>query len=341
MLKGESIDIVSSLRIRIPPAEGQFHERFLNPPLPILEGYNEEIIVWRGSFLQVYSKEGQPVKKLGRAGEGPGEFYVVSGMDKANRLYYFLDVPNKLNIFNKNFDYKKRLFLGGEKSSPIIFDLAIYENTIVAAQRWRTDMKNLWPPTSSPEKSKTISIYDTDGKWLDSFFEVKKGWKIIPDDSILGGRIIIINKAIYFAYQSINCIWKFNPKGDLIKEKCFGKDWWQKVKYTKKDDLKKRKSPGSTSKFYEEISNSGDTIGRIYNYKNHLLLNIFRVHDESAKTFIFLLDLGLEKEEGPLFLEGYHLAGAGEEYLYFTKYLGEYSPFNDQDIEILKCTINR
>lgn len=329
----EHIKIDGSLRITIPPMEGNFHGRFLFTPIFIIESYENEIIIWRGSFLQIYSQEGQSTKILGRRGEGPGEFYLISDISKSNGVYYILDFPNRLNIFDKQFTYKKRFDLAGEKNSSIIYDLSVENNTIAAAQRWRG---------SSPLKDKTISIYTGEGKWINSFFEKKKGWKSFPNDSILGGKIIVINKTVYFAYQTINCIWKFNLQGDLIKEKSFGKSWWRKVSYNKKEELKAKKRKGyNPGKYYEEVISSGDLIDRMYYYKNHLLLLILRDHEGIAETIILLLDLNLEIEEGPFFLKGYYLSGVGKEYLYFTRYLGEYSSISDTDAEILKCRIIR
>ncbi len=333
-LDASSIQIISSVRLSIPPAEGRFHEQFLVLPLSIMEGYQNEMIVWRGSFLQIYSPDGKAMKRLGRLGEGPGEFSIISNMSKDNAQYYFIDAPNRLNVFDEEFNFKKRLFLAGEKSSPIIFDMAIEDGVIASAQRWRVT------PGISRRKDKVISIYDKEGRWQNAFFEIKRGWKYFPDDSILGGKIMIRNKAIYFAFKSINCIWKFDLQGNFMREKWFGKSWWRKVSYDEKEKLKSRKK-GNFMKYYEQTLSSGDTIGKIYHHKNHLLLQILRDANGFAETFIFMLDSNLAHEEGPFYLEGYQLSGVGKEYLYFVKHLGEYSPVRDFEVEVLKCRVDR
>ncbi|MCP2620195.1 6-bladed beta-propeller [Candidatus Aminicenantes bacterium AC-334-K16] len=195
----KKIELVDSIKIIVPPAEGVFYERFMNTPLLVMEGYEDKIIVWRGSYLQIYSNDGKSICKVGKTGEGPGEFYVISDLEKANKLYYILDFPNKLNIFNKNFIFQKRIFLEGERNSPFIYDFSIENNTIVTAQRWRSE-------TASPKEDRTISIYSIKGKWIDAFFKKKEGWDYFPNDSILSGKIILINQYIYFCFQPINLI---------------------------------------------------------------------------------------------------------------------------------------
>jgi len=330
----KKIEIIDSIKIIVPPAEGVFYERFLNTPLLVMEGLGDEIIIWRGSYLQIYSSEGKPICKVGKSGEGPGEFHIISDIEKTDGLYYILDFPNKLNIFDKNFIFQKRIFLEGERNSPFIYDFSLEDNTIVTAQRWRSE-------TGFPRKDKTISVYSINGKWINAFFKKKEGWDNFPNDSILGGKIILINKCIYFCYQPINLIWKLSLTGKVLRKKTIGKSWWKKINYTRKDELKAKRSPSYPRNFYENVLSSGYIIDKMYYYRKNLVLRI--IYDDgrgNAETLLILLDLDLNREEGPYYLKNYVLSGVGLKYLYFTKYLGEYSQLRKNEVELLKCRLS-
>ena len=75
-------------------------------------------------------------------------------------------------------------------------------------------------------------------------------------------------------------------------------------------------------------------------YKENILICVLRNVEEKAVTLFYLLDLNLQNERGPFVLDGYHLSGVGEKYLYFTKYVSEYSINENMDIEVLISKID-
>ncbi len=327
-----SIDIISSLKIKIPPAIGQFYETLSTPPIYVFQGLKEEILIWRGAFFAIYSSEGKFLKKMGGEGEGPGEFFVIVDFRKTKDRYCVLDVYNKLSVFDKDFNFINRIRLEGEKTSNIVFSFDINNDLIFTAQRWVEDAKNR-------AKCKTINLYDLNGKWLNAFFPIASLWKNYPSDSILGGIILSLAGYIYIAFRPINKIWQLAPNGQIIKEKSFAEGWWHKIKYNKKDEDKARKQ-GIFRKFYEEVTMSGDMITKLYIYNENILVSVLRGDPDNPSFYIFLLDPTLQKEIGPLNLKDYFFCGADKNYIYFAKYIKEALSARDEaDIELLRCSL--
>ena len=213
-----SIEILKRLSVRISPVEGIGSDRFLEPPLRIWEGISGEIIFWRGDFIEIFTTEGKPITRIGRTGEGPGEFNSIFHLKKSGSRYFILDAFNRMNVFDTNFNYLKRFFLAAEKSTRIIRDFDVEDDNVVTVQRMRTG--ELGPSLSVDDT--VIMLYSKEGLFKRAFFEQKEGWDIHPDVGILGGNILLVNDHVYFAYSSINKIWKLNNSGRIIKNTRFG-----------------------------------------------------------------------------------------------------------------------
>ena len=332
-----SIEIHKCLSVRISPAEGTFYDRFLEPPLRIWEGINREIIFWRGVFLEIFTPEGKPNKRVGGAGEGPGEFNFILHLNKSSSRYFILDASNRLNVFDNNFKYQTRFFLEAPKSTRIIRDFDVEDDDIVTVQRMRTGERK--PNTAMNDM--VIMLYSEAGLFKRAFFKQDEGWDIHPDVGILGGNIQLINDQIFFAYSSINKIWKLNNSGKILKQTHFGAKSWQSIPFSQKENKKMQKErKENIRKFYESIFSSGDIISNIYYYKENILILLLREVEDKAVTLFYLLDLDLQNERGPFALSGYHLSGVGEKYLYFTKYVSEFSIKESMDVEVLIAEID-
>jgi len=332
-----SIEILKRLSVRISPEEGGGTDRFLESPLRIWEGINGEIIFLRGNYLEIFTPEGKPITRIGRTGQGPGEFNFIFHLKKSDSRYFILDSFFRMNLFDSDFNYLKRFFLSAEGSTRIIRDFDIEDDNLVTVQRMRTgELKS-----SLSIDDNVMMLYSKEGLFKKAFFKQKEGWDIHPDVGILGGNILLVNDQIYFAYSSINKIWKLNNSGRIIKNIRFGEKSWQSIHFSKKI-AKKRKELRSENieKYYDSIYSSGDFIKGMNYYKEKILIRASRDVEEKAVTLFYLLDLNLQNERGPFVLDGYHLSGVGEKYLYFTKYVSEYSINENMDIEVLISKID-
>jgi hypothetical protein len=336
------IKILKRVNINIHPPDSPVFERFLTPPLDLDEGLNKEILVRRGNFLEVFSEEGKAIKRVGGEGEGPGEIAtLITHLRKTDQYYYLLDLPNQISIFDEHFSFIKRFFLETENGSRNIYNFDVGKDIITTVQEKYQGLKEERRRKPNLRKDTMVIMrYDGQGRFKNAFLKQKEGREIYPDTSILGGNILIHQNKIFFAYQSINKIWEFDFYGRLVKERNFGKAWWRSVIYDEKEYKKVRlKSDGAFMNFFAEVYASGDIIDDIYIYKGHLLVRVLKGTYEKAINSFILLDLNLENEIGPLQMEGYHLSGVGEEYLYFTRYVSEYSAKENMDVEVLICDI--
>lgn len=309
--------------------------KYLIPPVKIYEGKKAEIIIDQGTFLEIFNDNGDLIKRLGRKGKGPGEFdTVILKLIQFEDYYYILDHPNLLNIFDLNFNFIKRFYLYGNLSSRLIYDFDVTKDYIITVQKWIAEEDRY-----KEKEGKMVTLYNHRGKYIDSFFKKEIGFDTYPENFLLQGRIAA-QKYIFFAFFTMNKIWKMDYKGNIINSGTFGENCWKNVIFNEKEYNISRKRGEPFQKLYEEIINSGNIIDGIGIYNNFLLIRASREEDFHADTFIFLIDLDFKDKFGPLRLPGYDFSGIGSSYLYFSRHIDEYSFENKMQVEVLKCVLN-
>lgn len=126
-LFSHSIDIISSLKIKIPPASGHFYETFWPPPIYVFQGHKGEILIWRGAFFAVYSSEGKFLKNMGGEGEGPGEFFVIVDFRKAeDRYYLYEEVVSSGDMIAKLYNYKEHILVSVTRGDADKFSVYLF-----------------------------------------------------------------------------------------------------------------------------------------------------------------------------------------------------------------------
>ncbi|RFT16781.1 MAG: hypothetical protein OP8BY_1394 [Candidatus Saccharicenans subterraneus] len=331
--------IKDKIQIRISPTEGSalLKSRYEVLPILLTEGYQQEILIWRGTYLEVFSKEGQFIKRVGREGEGPGEFSGIIKVIYRNGRYYILDFPNKVSIFDREFNFIARTIYAGKLTSPFIHDFDINESIFVAVQRNRPYDKDM--RQSEAANNNVISIYSLNGEYKHSFFPQNEGWAVYPEESLLGGHILLNENKLFFVFNSINKIWMTSLDGKHIRKKEFGKNWWKPIIFNQNLYREARKAGKSAGLLLENALLSGDVIDGIYVYKDDIAIKILRTIDGNPNTFLIIIKSNLINESDPIYLNSYQFCYAGKNDLYFYRYLSEYNPNMINIIEIVKCDI--
>jgi len=295
-------------------------------PVYIQEGFNNELIAVQENHIEVFNSKGEKLNSFGQYGEGPGDFRGILTIRRGKSNYYILDFPNIVNVFDKNFNFKKRYYLLSEKTSSFVSNFDIYENKIVCSQYWRGKL-------NKKDDDKCISVYTKKGKYLTSFFPLSFGWTKYKNESLLSGNIKTDGKHIYYTMCGIPIIYKLNFDKDIIAKKRFGKKWWEKIVFDE-DKYKKEIKRKNIVKVLRELLTSGNRIEDLWNFKDNLALRIIKYDDIDYINYCLLISEDLKKESSLLCPDGYQFSGAGK-YLYFTREINLQK--NTKKVEVLKC----
>jgi hypothetical protein len=114
--------------------------------------------------LKIYSDKGKFIKKIGKKGDGPGEFRRIMGIAKDINYYYTTDdVLRRFSIFTKDGLYIKSFpiptSIALDPGEIIIYKSKIYVNS------WQMQ----YHPMNEVYKSKQIAVLDTNGNILYHF----------------------------------------------------------------------------------------------------------------------------------------------------------------------------
>jgi len=312
-----------------------------NPIVNLFEGINGEIIVARGSFLEVFDKNGRFLKRVGNLGEGPGDFKNIIFLKKYQNEYYILDFPNLLNIFDAKFKFRKRFYLQGKRNSPFVFDFEISGNYIIAAQFWRTFMGE----EKKENKDKVISIYDLNGKFQKAIFNFSNALNLLGDEAYLNPNICTFDDLICVTFAALNKIWIIDKEGQLIKVKTFGINSWRKIPYSSEREEQLRKRGFDQAKILAWFLTSGDWVYDVSFYRGYILINALRNKETQdmnlGVSYIYILDKNLQNINSLIFLDKYFLGGVGRKFLYFVRYLQVPSARAKTKIEVKKCVLER
>lgn len=311
-----------------------FKQDFMPPWL--YEGFNGELILNRFAYLQIYTSQGEMKKSVGGYGPGPGEFYSIGAVQKANDNYFIFDpLQQTLSIFNKDFSFQKRFHLLYEGVSNVIQGISINGEYIATAQYRRQIYKN-------GIKTWAINIYDLNGKWQKALFEIDKFQKKLKDypETLLRGHVLLDGQDIYFCFTPINCIWRLNFEGEVLKEKWFGQKWWKYIEYDMNEKKKfVRRKPAWM--YDVQAEETGYRIMAIFKYKDYIGLQISKDANNLLDYCYILLDKNLSWESDQIYLTDFFPAGYGENCLYLAKMIDFRTPYEESRAVILKCIIEK
>lgn len=304
------------------PARGSY----IDPPVYVYEAFEKSrIIIPSDVFFEVFSMTGKRIARIGRKGEGPGDFRFLLALEKHKGCYYFLDSPHKVNVYDANFLFQKRILLQGAGTAPYAFCLDFLDNLILVGQRW----------TNEPfQTEKCVSIYDLEGKLRGAVFDQRHGWEIYPENSLLHPVILTIGNEIFFAFNSIPIIWKLNKDGSIVNNIILGGTWWKKIAFEAKKFKKKRSR--NAWKAINELALSGDLIQKLWNWRGNIVVQVVRDAYEDPRNLFFIIDKDLNEAGDLVDYPGYQFCGAGT-FIYLGKLLEIDKNNREKIVEVLQC----
>lgn len=306
--------------------EGPSGVSYIDPPVYVYESFERnKIIIPSDVFFEVFTLTGERIARIGGRGEGPGHFRFLLYMEKHNGCYYFLDSPNKLNVYDGNFSFKKRILLQGPRNALYAYSFAFLKENILVGQKWTGD---------SPHTDRCISVYGLDGKLLGAFFNKNHGWKLYPEESLLHPVILTIDNEIFFAFNSIPIIWKLNKDGSIVDKTTLGKAWWKKIEFNPKIFNKKRRM--NAWKAITELALSGDLIQKLWSWRGNIIVQVVRNAYDQPRNLFFIIDKDFRKTGNPVDYHGYQFCGAGN-FIYLGKLIDMDKKSKRKVVEVLQC----
>jgi len=304
--------------------------KFFNedPPIYIIEGHQGELIVPRFVCFEVFSKDGKKLKKVGARGEGPGAFTTIFSIKKDSNFYYVHDYLNKINEFDKDFNYTNRHTFFGPRCSNFYYDFSVYKNKIYCVQNCQSGSDNI---------DNGIAVYLKSGKFEDAFFERKVGEENFPFRKILEGIILVDKDYIFYAFNPIPKIWKLDLKGNIIEERKVASDWWRDIQYSERKFKKRERE--NKRRAYIDLFLSGYRIKNLWKWKDNVIVQTVVNKNGDFYNSFFVISQDFKKESKLFMYRDYQFSGAGER-IYLTKEIEERGDMNTMLIEVLVCDIN-
>jgi len=332
-LFSSEIKVLDKIVLETSPFEGRMAvQPFDNPVLLLYFTKKGEILLWRGSYLEIFSMIGTRLGRVGREGQGPGEFQMGIGkVVESEGLFYMLDYPHTISVFDANFKFKKRFFLN--KVPFPVKDFDVCGEKIFAVQ-------SIFQKENIP--GDFVFEYDLKWKLPRSFLEKSFAYRYYPDEELLFGLLTCAkNNTLLLVLKTVNKLFQFDMNGKTLSEKDFAKDIFKKIAFDKTDYEKSRKKKQRVY-YCIDILNTGDLIDNLSWYRGRPLLVVGRVvkGGEDYSQSVFLLSEDLKKEFGPVTMDGYKFAENSDNYLFFSRYLEDYNPKGKTRIEVLRCNLN-
>lgn len=333
------LEIIRTYYLDLPPVNKEatialWRQDFAPPEL--YEGFNGELILNRFSYLQIYNPEGRATQKVGGYGQGPGEFQAINSVKKSEGNYFILDpLQATLSIFDEKFSFLKRLILLYEGTSNIVQDIAINDNLIVTAQLKREPSKN-------EIITKAINLFTHNGKWRKALFclnSFRKQLRNYPEFFLIG-HVLSDEEYIYFSLAPVNCVWKLDFNGRIVKEFWFGQEWWTYIKYEPTE--RKRVALKKPAWMYDlQVQETGDRIMKLFFVNNEICLQIQKKGDDLHNYCYVLVNRELSSASKPFYMKNYFPAGFGENCIFLARMIDFTSPFETSKAEILKCHLEK
>jgi len=329
------LKVKRTFHLDLPPVNEEatvvFWKQDFAPP-EIYEGFNGELILNRFSYLQIYDSEGSAIQKVGGYGQGPGEFQAINSVIKSSQNYLILDpLQATLSIFDKKFFFVRRFLLLPEGASNIVQDITVNNQLVATAQLKRE---------SSTNKiiTKAINLYSHNGKWQKALFNLssfRQQHRNYPE-ILLIGHVLMDEKYIYFCLAPVNCIWKLDLNGQIVKEFYFGRDWWTYIKYNPSE--RKTFSLKKPAWMYDlQAEETGDRIMKLFFINNEICLQIKKRGPDLLDYCYVLVNRELSSESNPFYVKDFFPAGSGENCIFLARMIEFSSPFETSKAEIIKC----
>jgi len=201
--------------------------------------------------LKKFDSQGKLIKKIGRKGQGPGEFQAPRFMGLSEKFIYVSDERmNRIQVFDKELNFIKNILVRTNVSSLKVF----------------SDDKFIITSTSILRKSKgKIFTLNAEGKITDEFVFSDK------DLPLLMGTVSLDFDSkgnLYIAYAFQNKVEKIDPKENKV--------WSKKLLKMKKEvgKIKVESFTVPTDVVYKDIAL--DSSDNIYILGGHLSKNISR-----------------------------------------------------------------
>lgn len=222
--------------------------------------------------LLIFNKEGRFVKRVGKKGQGPGEFIAPSGiaLDKQGNLIIADNQTRRINKYDKEGNFLSSFIIAGTHWPPDIMNIDSKGNYFFGGLKTviRENESETW-----------INKYNSKGKYIKSFFKrnTNQAWlrSIFP----FFGFCIDEEDTIYAIQINEYKISVFDSDGNLIK--IFGKapDYFKAPDPERKVDWSKFRTQSEMREELTRLSESWTRILQIEVVNNKNLLVILKMNN--------------------------------------------------------------
>lgn len=317
----KKVSIKSSIDFNLPPRS------IVYSPEGRIREIGDKYIIMKDTFFEVFDKNFNRIKRVGQRGQGPGDFTSIDSFIIDRDQLYFSDFPNKLNLYDENFKFKKRLILIGKNMDLYIGQAVLDKDTFFVVQY--NLLKKTW-----------LAKYSKSGIQLDSFFNTDntesrlngidrrflKHWKALAVDG----------NNLFLAFGILPYIWKLDKNGKVLRVQDLS-TIIKSVKYDQKIYKEKRKR--NAMKGIQYVLESGDHLVEIHNWrKKYLLVTVYVQSEDYPYTGVIFFDKNLKPLSKIISIKGYNFFGRGKN-LYFVK---EDTTKDERDkvyLEVLVCDV--
>lgn len=318
-----SLKVLENYHIRYeqkPESAGKVIEMY---PITRIYEIGNYCFVTKTSSIDIYTKNFEFQKTIGRRGNGPGDFLRIKDITKYDKFFYILDYPNRLNLYDSNLKFIRRNILSEKYSNQSSGSLNIYKNKIYLSQ-------------GNAKLNTCITVYSRNGEHLESFFLRDHGFQHLGEKRFLSSRSVrLIGGHLFFAFHLLPIVWKINQNGEIQNEVEL-EDSISPVKFNKRQFQKE--SQHNMVNAFRNVLFSGDLITFLWNWQNNLLIQILKQNENKSQSCLIIYNQQLEPISKLLHYKDYHFVGCGK-YIYFAKELKNSPDDQGEDkVEVIKCS---
>lgn len=302
-LQTKSLEIVSLWKIRI---------NFYNNPI---------LLDLKGSQVVLFGQEGNFLKRIGRKGQGPGEFILPISLevDKNGNIFISDNPTRRINIYDKNGVFKSSFINSGSHMTPETIKIGSRNDIFFGA--YKEDFNN-------PGKGYWINKYNSEGKYIKSFIRrntEQQQWMLGLDPSFCFD--IDKEDIIYSAQVNDYNISVYDAEGSLIKSLAKAPYYFKKPDPDIKVEISKITTQSEAIKILDKLSKSWTRICDIVVVKNTYLLLILETNNLiegiNSKYIIDIWDKKGNLIRGGIQTDYKYLCMDYNDYLYFLTYTDE------------------
>ena len=204
----------------------------------------------KANQILMFDDQGKFIKKIGKKGQGPGEFGNPFCLSSTSET---IIVGDNSNMRIQFYDLKGN-FIREFKIYKAFLDMAVSHDGLIYAA----------PIRIRPESS-LVDVLDTDGKLLTSFGEARFGdksdWQI---PNMVGGISINDKNELFIAFMSFPLVCKYSENGDLLAEYKLEHEVMKEKEKINLDHLKKNQDGLMTVIYSIRAGTNGFSILRNY-----------------------------------------------------------------------------